>query len=75
MGIVEVQAGSPAELAGLAPGMVIVQADGYDVFEQDIMNSIIQDSTGVLNLAVIAGDDEQLVGINVTMQKLVSRGF
>ena len=75
LGIVDVQAGSPAELAGLETGMVIIQADGYDVFEEDLMDSVIQESNGLLNLELVIDGDDNVASFEVEMQKLSSNGF
>ena len=75
LGIVDVQAGSPAELAGLETGMVIIQADGYDVFEEDLMDSVIQESNGLLNLELVIDGDDNVASVEVEMQKLSSNGF
>ncbi len=75
LGIQEVEAGSPADLAGLVPGMVILQADGADLVGEDLMPSIIQESNGLLNLQVISDQDESIYSYDVQMSKLVSSGY
>lgn len=75
LGIQEVEAGSPAELAGLEPGMVIMQADGVQLDSETTMPSIIEGSSGMLNLDVISDSSEDSINVDVQMQKMASSSF
>jgi S1-C subfamily serine protease len=75
IGIQEVEPGSPAELAGLTPGMVILQADGIGLTNDDVMSSIIEGSDGLLNLTVISDADENLFDVEVQMEQIVENDF
>lgn len=74
LGIQDVEPGSPAELAGLAPGMVIMQADGRELDSETVMPSVLEESDGLLNLAVIQDDSEQVYDVAVQMNQLASIG-
>ena len=75
LGIQEVQAGSPADLAGLTAGMVIVQADGFDLAGEEVMPSVLQQSNGLLNLTILVEGDTEFYSADVEMLKVVTAGY
>jgi S1-C subfamily serine protease len=51
--ITEIEPGSPAARAGLAPGILILQANGKPVLHPNDLNDAIRTSTGTLKLTVV----------------------
>jgi hypothetical protein len=68
LGVDAVAAHSPAERAGLRPGMVILEANGIKLVSEDAMRAAIESSGGVLQLLVIEAEGAQPVIRQVQMQ-------
>ncbi len=75
LGIQEVEAGSPAALAGLTEGMVIVAANGTELTDEGLMQGIIEGSSGLLNLTVLPQADAELADVTVQMARIAVRNF
>ncbi|WP_417851200.1 PDZ domain-containing protein [Thalassoglobus sp.] len=75
LGIESVEPGSPAELVGLAPGMVILEANGIPMVEEEAMSAAIAESQGVLNLVLMMEGDDVQYEATVEMTRLVVAGL
>lgn len=66
-GIQEVEVGSPAQLAGLAQGMIINRANGQLLETESAMTDLMQASDGSLELNVVTDESgsEQLVQVQM----------
>lgn len=75
-GVEEVERGSPAEVAGIRPGMVITDANGIQISDDNAMQLAINNAVnGVLHLTIIDKVDAQPLQITVQMQRIVLSGF
>ncbi len=72
LGIDSVAAGSPAELAGLRPGMVISTINEIALTSEAEMQQVIASSGGLLNLVVVEAADQGPVAITVQMAMVTS---
>lgn len=75
IGIEEIDAGSPAELAGLAPGMVITHCNGWEVLAEADFPSAIEQSGGLLQLTVLENANAQPAVVTIPMQRLVTTSY
>ncbi len=75
LGVQEVEAGSPAEAAGLQSGMVILTANGAELVTEGVMQSVMESSTGRISLTVIPAETAEPVTIDVQMGRVVSSNF
>lgn len=74
LGIESVAAGSPAELAGLQPGMIVTIANNIAITDEISMPTAIDGSNGLLNLEVLVSETE-LAQLTVQMQPVVVTNF
>ncbi len=72
LGIDSVAAGSPAELAGIRPGMVISTINEIALTSEAEMQRAITSSGGLLNLVVVTAADQEPVAITVQMALVTS---
>ncbi|MCG8585429.1 MAG: PDZ domain-containing protein [Pirellulales bacterium] len=75
VGIKSVEAGSPAALAGLKPGMVITRTNDVPLVDDQSMPTAIANSDGVLNLAVLSAADSKPSNVRVAMRRMATKGF
>jgi membrane-associated protease RseP (regulator of RpoE activity) len=75
MGVDSVAANSPADRAGIRPGMIITQANGIDLVDEASMQRAIAASGGVLQLAVKPSADANAVAMTVQMELVPSVSF
>lgn len=66
-GVQEVESGSPAELAGLAQGMIIVGANGLKLETESAMTDLLNRSNGQLALDVVTDENGQQQVFDVSM--------
>jgi hypothetical protein len=75
-GVESVDAGSPAEAAGIRPGMVIVAANGIQITDDTAMQQAINTSpNGVLALTLLDKADGQTLSVTVQMKRIVVSGY
>lgn len=74
LGVESVAAGSPAELAGIQPGMIISIANGIAITDEISMPTAIDQSSGLLNLEVFISETE-IAQMTVQMQPLIVADF
>ena len=67
LGIDSVAAGSPAEQAGLKPGMVIKSINGIELVSQAEMERAMATPDGLLNMVVTAAADQDPISLSVQM--------
>ncbi len=75
LGIESVTEGSPAALAGLTSGMVIVQANGIAMETEEAMQQAIASSQGFLEVVLISEGNEQPLQATIQMVRLASARF
>ena len=75
LGIEAVEAGSPAEAAGLKPGMVVTIANNIQIADETAMPAAIEASGGVLKLTVLDQADGQAANVTIQMERLVAQNF
>lgn len=71
LGIEKVATGSPADLAGLKPGLVIQQANGVDLVDEAALATAIKLSNGVLSMVLVSEADGQTQQVTVQMTRLL----
>ena len=59
-------------MAGLTAGMVIVQADGVDMTEEDLFTSVLEQSTGLLELGIIIDDTNEVYAAEIEMTQVAA---
>ena len=74
LGIETVNPGSPAELAGLSSGMILLQVNGIQMATEDAMKQAMATSGGVLNVVILTKDGQQHEG-TLQMARLASSIF
>ncbi len=71
LGIEAVKPDSPAELAGLEPGMIIISANGMAIIDESSMAIAIDQSGGVLQLDVLGSANGQPARHTVLLQPVL----
>lgn len=71
LGLDAVDAGSPAALAGLKPGMAIVSMNDIELVDETSVANAIASSGGVLNMVVQAEAEAEPMVIEVVLRRLV----
>ena len=72
LGIDGVEAGSPADLVGLKPGMVMTNCNGIDLVDEASLAEAIRISGGVLNMTLLSEDGTQVLQGTVQMTLIPS---
>jgi S1-C subfamily serine protease len=72
LGIDSVAAGSPAEGAGLQPGMVIASMNGVALNSESDLERAMSTSNGVLDLQIVTGANQAPTAIRVQMVLVTS---
>lgn len=75
LGIESVAPNSPADFAGLTPGMVILEVNGIPMIDETAMGRVIAESRGVLNMILMMEGDELQYEATVEMVQLVVESF
>jgi len=75
LGVESVEQNSPADLAGLKPGMVITRCNGIDLVDEAAMPRAIEQSGGLLKLVVLSSLDGEEAEVTIQMRRLVSQSF
>ena len=70
LGVHEVSPYSPAALAGLMPGDMILSVNGYALNNESVLPEVIQRSGGILNLEVYRDGFEAPVVVDVRLRRL-----
>ena len=66
---------SPAELAGLTPGMFIVAANGIVIDGEASMPIAIDQSGGRLTLDVLVSEDSEIAQVDIALQPVAVSNF
>ena len=69
-GIQKVQPNSPAALAGLQPGDMIVSINGQSIADESVLQRQIQSSAGLLQLGVVRNGATDPVRVDVALRQL-----
>lgn len=69
-GIQDVKLNSPAALAGLQQGDLIVSINGLEIADESVLPNAIQTSGGLLNLGVIRNGAEEPVLVQVALRRI-----
>lgn len=72
LGVMDVQAGSPAAVAGIEPGDMIVAVNQLQITDETILAKSIQNSNGVIELAVIREGMHEPVWLDIAMELVTS---
>lgn len=75
LGIDAVAAGSPADQAGLKPGMVITEINGLAMTEEAALQTALANSQGVLRMTVVSAADQPAQQIVIAMQLITKVNF
>lgn len=75
LGVETVDANSPAEAAGLKPGMVITRINGVDLTDEAAMKRVIAQSNGRLDMTVLAQADAAPQQVTVQMRLVSAVSF
>lgn len=75
LGIEAVEEGSPAALAGLQPGMVIVRCNGIALVDEESVAEAIASSGGALRLEVLQAEGAKPVIVPIAMQRVSAVKF
>lgn len=75
LGIETVDANSPAEAAGLKPGMVITRINGVDLTDEAAMKQVIAQSNGRLEMTVLVQADAAPQQVTVQMRLVSAVSF
>jgi hypothetical protein len=75
LGIESVDPGSPAALAGLQPGHVIVSCNGITLDAPEALQRAISQSGGQVRLSVLTGQDEQPATVDIQMTRLAAVSY
>jgi len=75
LGIENVDVGSPAELAGLKPGMAISSINGIELVDDTSIANAIATSAGVLDMKVKIDDTQELVNLRVSLRRLTLKRY
>ena len=73
-GVEEVAANSPAALAGIQPGHVILRVNGVDLVDQQSFDDVMAQTNGVLQMTIL-DDQQQQHEIVVRMQRLATVSY
>lgn len=65
--VTEVEPGSPAERAGLTPGILILKADGKAILHPNALNEAVRNSTGRLKLVTVDPRSGQKAEVEVRL--------
>lgn len=71
-GVTDVAAGSPAAVAGIEPGDLIVAVNQLAITDETILANSIQKSNGVIELAVIREGMQEPVWLDIAMELVMS---
>lgn len=71
LGIEAVKPESPADVAGLQPGMIITSAGGIAIVDETSMPRAIDRSGGVLDLEVLTSADAEPAQVTVQMEQML----
>jgi S1-C subfamily serine protease len=75
LGVESVEAGSPAELAGLRPGMVIMSCNGVALVDEATVAEAIAASGGTLRLEILRAQEAEPVTVSVAMRRVAAVKF
>jgi hypothetical protein len=75
LGIEKIEAGSPAEFAGLRQGMVITRINGIVMADQAAMQQAITTSGGLLQMEILDKIDGKPLAVTVQMKQLATSSF
>ena len=75
IGVESVESGSPAEQAGLQPGMVLTQANGIDLTSEDAMNQAINGSQGTLRVTVLVDMEADPQSVDIQLARIRTASF
>jgi hypothetical protein len=75
LGVEAVEAGSPAELAGLRPGMVIVKCNGVALVDEATVADTIASSGGTLRLEILQAEGAEPAVVSVAMKRVAAVSF
>jgi hypothetical protein len=75
LGVEAVEAGSPAELVGLRPGMVMTVCNGIQLVDETSMQEAIRISGGVLQMTLLSADGGQVLEGTVQMTRIAAVSF
>jgi hypothetical protein len=75
LGIDAVEAGSPAELVGLQPGMVMTVCNGIQLVDEASMQEAIRISGGILQMTLLSADGSQVLEGTVRMTRVAVVAF
>ena len=75
LGIEAVNPDSPADLAGLEPGMIIIAANGIAIANETSMPTAIDQSQGVLQLDILSSASTETSRVTVILQPMLVADF
>ena len=75
LGIDAVEPGSPAELVGLQPGMVMTVCNGIPLVDEASMQQAIRISGGILQMTLLSADGSQVLEGTVRMTRVAAVAF
>ena len=75
LGIESLEKYSPAVLAGLQPGMVILRCNGIDITDEAAFGEAVATSAGVLQLELLSAEGGEPFTVTVTMKRLTRVSF
>jgi len=75
LGIDAVEPGSPAELVGLQPGMVMTVCNGIQLVDEASMQEAIRISGGILQMTLLSADGSQVLEGTVRMARVAAVSF
>ena len=75
LGVEAVEPGSPAELVGLQPGMVMTVCNGIQLVDETSMQEAIRISGGVLQMTLLSVDGTQVLEGVVQMTRIAAVRF
>ncbi|MDG1895659.1 MAG: hypothetical protein P8J37_12195 [Fuerstiella sp.] len=75
LGIDAVEPGSPAELVGLQPGMVMTVCNGILLVDEASMQEAIWSSGGILQMTLLSADGSQVLEGTVRMTRVAAVAF
>ena len=75
LGIEEIEANSPADLAGLSQGMVITRINRVEMVDEATMGQVIANSGGTLEMDVLDKLEGKVFSITIFMQRIVISSF
>ncbi len=75
LGIEEVAAGSPADLAGLRPGLVILECNGIQLLDEQALAEVMKQSGGLLEMQLLDEEQGDQSAVTVKMRRLVTLSY